>query len=106
MIEFAIIIALKRGARNTKISPKEETKTKGNPMSDPNHEYLKFNALSGKLKQLKIEKQVSVADEGKENDKSDGDSLLFKKIDFHSFIVYFVGYCLFNFCYWIDMLLY
>ena len=75
-------------------------------MNDQKNEALKFNALTGKLKQLKIAKQLHEANEGKENEKSDGDSQLFKKIDFHSFIAYFVGYCLFNFFYWIDMLLY
>ena len=106
MIEFAVIIVLKRGARNTKISPNEETKKETHPINDQNPERLKFNALSGKIKQLKVDKQLSGIKEEKENEKSNGDSQLFKKIDFHSFIAYFVGYCLFNFFYWIDMLLY
>ena len=106
LIEFAVIIVLKRGGRNTKISPNEDTKKKVHPINDRNQNRQKFNALSVKIKQLKIDKLLSDIKEEKENEKSNGDSQLFKKIDFHSFIAYFVGYCLFNFFYWIDMLLY
>ena len=57
LIEFAIIIVLKRSARNTKISPNEEKNNQVYAMKDQNNKAVKFNALRGKLKQLKIEKQ-------------------------------------------------
>ena len=96
---------MKRSARTSKVSPNEEKRNQidSSSLSQQKHEYLKFNALSGKMKQLKIAKQLSGAPEEKENDE---DSKKFKKIDFHSCIAYFVGYCLFNFFYWIDILLY
>ena len=96
---------MKRSARTSKIGPNEEKRHQidPSPVFEQKHEYPKFNALSGKMKQLKIAKQLSGVPEEKENDE---DSKKFKKIDFHSCIAYFVGYCVFNSLYWIDMLFY
>ena len=99
---------MKRSARTSKVSPNEEKRIQidSSPLCQQKHEYLKFNALSGKMKQLKIAKQLSGAPKEKENESTDEDSKKFKKIDFHCCIAYFLGYCVFNFFYWIDMLFY
>ena len=70
-----------------------------------NPEAKKFGGINAKVKQRKIEKEFTDDDEDNELNKLVVESPLLKKIDYHSFIGYFIGYCLFNFFYWIDMLL-
>jgi len=104
LIEFTIIITLKRRAMNRKIRPLEDQKRLIRQTRNQNHEAKKFGVLNAKVKQLKIEKEFTDGDEEEWN-KMVVELPLLKKIDYHSFIGYFLGYCLFNFFYWIDMLL-
>ena len=56
------------------------------------------------VQQLTIVKKLSDAEEGKDKKKGDSETELFQKIDYRSFIGYFVIYLLFNFFYCIDMI--
>ena len=89
---------------NRKIRPKEDQKRLIGHSRNPNHEAKKFGLLNAKVKQLKFDKEFTDDDEEEWN-KMVVELPLLKKIDYHSFIGYFLGYCLFNFFYWIDMLL-
>ena len=85
-----MIITLKRKKEGQKVSPKKDRK---------------IRKTSKKLvRQLKIVKNLSDAEEGKDKKKEDSEMELFQKIDYRSFIGYFVIYLLFNFFYWIDMI--
>ena len=89
LIEFAMIITLKRKKENEKESPKKNKKHK----------------KTGKklIQQLKTAKKVSDAKE-KDSKKVNAETELFQKIDYRSFIGYLAIYLLFNLFYWIDML--
>ena len=90
LIEFAMIITLKRRKEGQKVSPQKDRK---------------IRKTSKKLvQQLQIVKKLSDAEEGKDKKKGDLETELFQKIDYRSFIGYFVIYLLFNFFYWIDMI--
>ena len=90
LIEFAMIITLKRKKEGLKISPKKDRK---------------IRKTSKKLvRQLKIVKNLCDTEEGQDKKKGDSETELFQKIDYRSFIGYFVIYLLFNFFYWIDMI--
>ena len=77
-----------------------------NQINDQNHEVQKFEALSLKVKQLKLAKELSDVDQTGELNQGAFELPLLKKIDDCSFIGYLVGYGLFNFVYWVDMILY
>ena len=80
-------------------------KRKNNQINEQNHEVEKLEALSLKVKQLKLAKELSDVDlSGKLNQEAVELPFL-KKIDVYSFIGYLVGYGFFNFFYWIDMIL-
>ena len=83
----------------------EDKKRLINQTSNQNHEAKKFGTLNAKVQRLKIQKELTDVDEDNEWNKMMVELPLLKKIDYHSFIGYFIGYCLFNFFYWIDMLL-
>ena len=83
----------------------EDKKRLINQTTNQNPEAKKFGVLNVKVKELKIEKEFTDGDEDNGLSKMVVESPLLKKIDYHSLIGYFIGYCLFNFFYWIDMLL-
>ena len=77
---------------------------KFNRIDDHHSKSQKSMALRGKVRQLKISKQLSGAHEANESDKLETEVAFLHKIDYYSFIGYLLGYCLFNFVYWINML--
>ena len=68
------------------------------------HRRSRSKSLISTIKQLQKDKKVSNIKEFIGLKKGDDPVELFQKIDFRSFIGYFVVYILFNFIYWIDML--
>ena len=68
------------------------------------HRRSRSKSLVSTIKQLQKAKKVSNAKESIDSKKGEDPVELFQKIDFRSFIGYFVVYLLFNFIYWIDML--
>ena len=101
LIEFAILITLKRREMNYKIEATDNKKWKINQVS---HDSKKFKRLSHKIRQLKMAKKSSDTRGGTDSDKPLLESSFLQKIDYHSLVAYFIGYCFFNFCYWINML--
>ena len=89
---------------NQKVRPIMDKKRKINRIRNHIHEANKFDQFTDKVKQLKIAKEFTDLHEDIEFNQISSELPLLKKIDYHSFIGYFVGYCLFNFFYWIDML--
>ena len=68
------------------------------------HRRSRSKSLLSTMKQFQKARKVSSAKEPNDSKKVDDPVELFQKIDFRSFIGYFVVYLLFNFIYWIDML--
>ena len=90
---------------NQKMRPMVINKHEINQINELNHEVQKFEALSLKVKQLKLAKELSDVDETREFNQESVELPMLKKIDDYSFVGYFVGYGFFNFFYWIDMIL-
>ena len=106
LVEFAVIIALKRRYMRRKMVPSNLNKQKRSKISGLIPESQKHDSFGGLMKQLQNEMQESNAKEGFYFRNMDDDLEFLLKIDHHSFFGYFIAYGLFNCIYWIDMLLY
>ena len=89
-----------------KIRPREGKGRKFNKISYQNRESRRFGALNRAVKQGKITKHIFDTTEPNSFEKMDTELELLRKIDYHSFIGYFITYALFNCFYWIDMFFY
>ena len=110
-----MIITLKRRMDSQSPTPKQDkvrdvssaglTRSVSFPVgNDSKLRHRKSKSLIGALKKLKKTKKISNANNNNNSKKADDQVQIFQKIDFRSFIGYFVVYLLFNFIYWIDML--
>ena len=90
---------------NQKMRPMVINKREINQINEQNYEVQKFEALSLKVKQLKLAKELSDVDPTREFNQEAVELPLLKNIDDYSFVGYLVGYGFFNLFYWIDMIL-
>ena len=103
LIEFAIIISLKRSAMNRKLTSDEDKKPKSNQVFDANQEIRKFETA---MKKFEFAKNTHDANKEKDQTLMKNDFEILERVDFHSLIAYLIAYILFNAIYWIDMLFY
>ena len=89
---------------NQSMRPREDKKRRVNQIIDQNQESRRFDALTSAIRRRKIEKQFLDAPEDTGFGKMDAELELLRRIDYHSFLGYFIAYALFNCCYWIEML--
>ena len=104
LVEFTIIIALKRRAVNKMVRTATKPSSWKKKIMDANQ----GSGIHGKLNAATAKYQGSMF--GQELDDDDkfaveeADMALLRKIDFISFLAYLSGYILFNFYYWVDMI--
>ena len=103
LIEFAIIISLKRRAMNRKLTSDEDKKPKLNKVFDANQEIRKFQMA---MEKFELAKNSHDANKEKDQTLMKNDFEFLQRVDFHSLIAYLIAYVSFNVIYWIDMLFY
>ena len=104
LVEFTIIITIKRRTMNRRMSRNTNPKSWTRKIIDADREGKKresFYAATAKYKRSKAGQGLH------DDDKStmeETDMALLRKIDFASFLAYLSGYILFNCCYWVNMI--
>ena len=104
LVEFTIIITLKRRAMNRKVGMKSKQQIKTRRITDAGRECKNldtFNVTTAKYKRSKSEQR---SDAENKSMVEEVDMALLRKIDIISFLVYLSGYILFNCYYWVNMI--
>ena len=101
LIEFAMIVIIHHKKKNRKITRPNKI---GFQSSNLNSRYRKIALLKNGKGKYKMPKVVD-EDRDKNQLQIEKDEMeLSRKVDFAGFLVYVIGYVLFNIFYWIDML--